>query len=103
MAMTPLGMLNKEDAAAASPTRKGAPIGTFAVRDLSVLAYAHGFTLWHYKLGLKTVSNATAPGFFNESSDMMAVGDMILVSGSSGAGVLVVANVQNGVVVGGMG
>lgn len=77
-------------------------MGTFAVRDLSVLAYANGFTLWHYKLGPKTVSNATAPGFFNESSGMMAVGDMILVSGFSGASVLVVADVSNGVAVGGM-
>ncbi len=23
----------------------------FTIRDLSVLAYANGFTLWHYKTG----------------------------------------------------
>jgi hypothetical protein len=28
----------------------------FAIRNLSVLAYANGFTLWHYKSGKKLSS-----------------------------------------------
>ena len=59
----------------------------FAIRSLSVLAYASGFTLWHYRT--RTV-RIPADGFFDEANDMLAVGDLILVSGSGGATILVV-------------
>ena len=63
----------------------------FAVRDLSVLAYANGFTLWHYKTGQDGM-DASAQGFFSDAGDMMAVGDMIMVSGERGATIRVVSN-----------
>jgi hypothetical protein len=45
--------------------------------DISVLAYANNFTLWHYK----TVdSSVTTAGYFNTASDMMHVGDMIIAN-----------------------
>lgn len=34
----------------------------FSVRNLSVLAYANGFTLWHYKAG-STALETTSAGF----------------------------------------
>jgi hypothetical protein len=62
----------------------------FAIRNLSVLAYAQGFTLWHYRASVPTLAGAVvppalpeeveAPGFFDGASDMLAVGDMVLVS-----------------------
>jgi len=66
----------------------------FAPKDLSVLAYANGFTLWHY-----TTPDAAAAvdttGYFNGAADMLRVGDMILVNtsiaGTPAAGVFVVA------------
>ncbi len=64
---------------------------SFAVRDLSVLAYANGFTMWHYKTGKNSLPAVTAHNFFADASDMMAVGDMVLVSGAGGATVLCVA------------
>ena len=72
---------------------------TFSVRDLSVLAYANGFTLWHYKTGKDSLDVTSVPGFFTEASDMMAVGDMVMVSGTGGAKVLCVAAVEEGTVV----
>lgn len=63
----------------------------FAIRDLSVLAYANGFTLWHYKTGKDALAGISAPGFFGGAADMMAAGDMILASGAEGARVLCVA------------
>lgn len=43
--------------------------------DLSVLAYANNFTLWHYK----TVdADVTTIGYFDNASDMMNVGDLII-------------------------
>jgi len=58
----------------------------FATRDLSVLAYANGFTLWHYKLSNDgtgapvRVSDLAEANYFLDVCDMMAAGDMILVS-----------------------
>jgi hypothetical protein len=71
---------------------------TFAVRNLSVLAYAQGFTLWHYKLSASPVDAAARQGFFDGAADMMAPGDMVMVSGPAGGRVLVVAAVKGGVV-----
>ncbi len=56
----------------------------FAVRNLSVLAYANGFTLWHYKAAAedhKTVGNT---GYFTGADDVLSAGDMIMVSASDG-------------------
>lgn len=52
----------------------------FALRNLSVLAYANGFTLWHYKAAGDDQSSVAAPSFFNEAGDMLASGDMVMVS-----------------------
>ncbi len=53
----------------------------FSLRNLSVLAYANGFTLWHYKSGSDA---ATGTGYFAEAADLMADGDMVMLSGSAG-------------------
>lgn len=63
----------------------------FAVRNLSVLAYANGFTLWHYKAGGDTLDEVAAKGFFTSAADMLAAGDMMMVSTDEGARVLCVA------------
>ena len=79
----------------------------FAIRNLSVLAYAQGFTLWHYRanvptLGATLVPPATAeevaaPGFFDGATDMLAQGDMLLVSTPLTGSLLFVTGVQGGV------
>jgi hypothetical protein len=51
----------------------------FLSKDLSVLAYANGFTLWHYT----TPDNATdvdTSGYFNDAADMVRVSDMIMAN-----------------------
>ena len=55
----------------------------FKIRNLSVLAYAQGFTFWHYKA--EVLHDAVSPGWFNSASDMIAVGDVILVSSPEGS------------------
>jgi len=53
----------------------------FKLTDLSVLAYANNFTLWHYK----TVDAAvTGAGYFNAGTDMMRVNDLIIANMSIG-------------------
>ncbi|MEQ8444199.1 MAG: hypothetical protein RIM72_09045 [Alphaproteobacteria bacterium] len=51
----------------------------YASRDLSVIAYANGFTLWHYTTQDAATDVDTA-GYFNDAADMLRVGDMILAN-----------------------
>ena len=62
----------------------------FSARGLSVLAYANGFTLWHYKAGADGLDAITAPGFFEDEASMFAPGDIMMVSAPEGARVLCV-------------
>ncbi len=66
-------------------------IMAFAIRDLSVLAYANGFTLWHYKPGNDSLADVAGDNFFDDASDMMAAGDIIMVSGAKGCRVMCIA------------
>lgn len=45
--------------------------------NLSVLAYANNFTLWHYKTEDAAVTGA---GYFNTAVDMMQKGDLIIAN-----------------------
>lgn len=70
-------------------------------RKLSVLAYANGFTLWHYTT--PDVANVVdTTGYFNKAAEMVRVGDMILANldtgGARTAGILLVRANANGVV-----
>lgn len=64
------------------------------LEDLSVLAYANGFTLWHYRTS-QDATGLCADGSLNGVDDMVRPGDLIIVSGGNGpsaaAGLLVVA------------
>lgn len=49
----------------------------FASKDLSVLAYANNFTLWHYTT---FDSSVTAGGYFNNAASMLRVNDLIIAN-----------------------
>ncbi|HEX3349505.1 MAG TPA: hypothetical protein VHS58_15520 [Acetobacteraceae bacterium] len=70
----------------------------FAIRNLSVLAYAQGFTLWHYRTGANGLASASRPGFFDDAADMLNGGDMVLVSSPDGGRILCVAATRGQVV-----
>lgn len=57
---------------------------SFALRNLSVLAYANGFTLWHYKAEADRLADAANPGYFADAADLIAEGDMVMLSGAGG-------------------
>ncbi len=44
--------------------------------DLSVLAFAKDFTLWHYR----SPDSAISGGYFDKADEMLARGDMILAN-----------------------
>ncbi|CAO3407684.1 hypothetical protein [Azospirillum largimobile] len=74
----------------------------YASKDLSVLAYANGFTLWHYTTR-DVATDVDTAGYFNGAADLLRVGDMLLAncavgSATPAAGVLVVAASANGAV-----
>lgn len=53
----------------------------FQNKNLSVIAYANGFTLWHYA-ATETMATITATGYFNSVKTLMNVGDIIIVNAS---------------------
>jgi len=55
----------------------------FELRNLSVLAYAQGFTLWHYRSEPGELISMN--GYFDSINDMIASGDVMLVSSKKGS------------------
>ena len=69
---------------------------SFAIRNLSVIHYANGFTMWHYKAGDDTRSVCRGNNYFADASDMFADGDMICISTASDGGcILYVTTAEN--------
>ena len=62
----------------------------FAIRNLSVLAYANGFTLWHYKSGKDKLDAVGSGNYLADASDMLTAGDLIMITAADGARVVVV-------------
>jgi len=71
----------------------------FKARNLSVLAYANGFTLWHYTT-VDPASDVDTQGYFNDAEEMLREGDMILANvdtdGAGSAGLFVVTSNTGG-------
>ena len=60
---------------------------SYNAQDLSVLAYANGFTLWHYRTS-DAASAVDTQSYFNEAGDVFRAGDMILANiGAGGSAV----------------
>lgn len=51
----------------------------FQSKNLSVLAYANGFTLWHYAT-VDGAADVLAASYFDGAADMMRTGDVILLN-----------------------
>ncbi|MCB1720382.1 MAG: hypothetical protein H6860_04210 [Rhodospirillales bacterium] len=49
----------------------------FTASDLSVLAYANNFTLWHY---VTIDADVTVASYFDKASDMLRVNDLIIAN-----------------------
>ena len=53
----------------------------FQNKNLSVIAYANGFTLWHY-CASETLSTIAANGYFNSVKTLINIGDIIIINAS---------------------
>jgi len=73
----------------------------YATKDLSVLAYANGFTLWHYTT-VDAAADVDTSGYFNNASDMLRVGDIVVANtdtdGTPSSGFYLVSSNVTGVV-----
>ncbi len=72
---------------------------SFSARDLSVIGYANGFTLWHFKTS-DPARKVGAESYFNSAAHMFRVGDFILINAGIGSapahGMLVVVAIDHG-------
>lgn len=70
-------------------------------RDLSVLAYANGFTLWHYTTA-DAAASVDSTGYFNAAADMLRAGDIVIANVDTStlpkAGLFFIAQANNGTV-----
>ena len=53
----------------------------FQNKNLSVIAYANGFTLWHYSAN-ETLATIVASGYFDNVKTLMNTGDIVIGNGS---------------------
>jgi hypothetical protein len=53
----------------------------FLARELSVLAYANGFTLWHYRTA---TDDLLATGYFDSAQELLREGDQIIANTAHG-------------------
>lgn len=53
----------------------------FLIKNLSVIGYANGFTLWHYRTQDAAV-DVIAEGYFNPAAGMLHAGDIVLTNAS---------------------
>lgn len=71
----------------------------YQFKDLSVLAYANGFTLWHYTTP-DSAAEVAAPGAWDPACDMLRAGDIIVANvdtaGSPAALLLLVTRAGGG-------
>lgn len=51
----------------------------FTASNLSVLAYANNFTLWHYT-SVDTALVIEGAGYFNSAVDMLRVNDLMIIN-----------------------
>ena len=68
----------------------------FQNKNLSVIAYANGFTLWHYVENV-TLATITASGYFNAVGMLMNTGDVVIINASDKTSIKKIA-VSDGVV-----
>lgn len=59
----------------------------FENKNLSVIAYASGFTLWHYVNHKELLKDICSDGYFDKVYTLMNIGDMIIINGQDTSGI----------------
>lgn len=61
----------------------------FSSERLSVVAYADGFTLWHYRAGPDTRAQIGTTGYFAPAGHMVRAGDLVIAGAADGTALMV--------------
>ena len=73
----------------------------FTASNLSVLAYANNFTLWHYTT-VDAALTIEAAGYFDKAVDMLRVNDLMIINsdtdGTPATKFYIVTDISSGVV-----
>jgi len=67
----------------------------FMNKNMSVIAYANGFTWWHYVSENETIADITADNFFNNVKTLINNGDIIIINATDGTCQAVFINKDN--------
>ena len=62
----------------------------FKNSNLSVIAYANGFTLWHYKTQEDNIVDIKYDYFLEKIMDLMAIGDIVIINAKDKTEILTV-------------
>lgn len=68
----------------------------FQNKNLSVIAYANGFTLWHYA-AQETMATIIASGYFNGVKTLMNTGDIVIINASDNTSIKKISVANNAV------
>ncbi len=74
----------------------------FQNKNLSVIAYANGFTLWHYAAN-ETMTTITTAGYFNDVKTLMNAGDMVIINASDKTSLKVIGVTSGNITAGSLG
>ena len=58
----------------------------FQNKNMSVIAYANGFTLWHYMSVDDSLKDICELGYFNRVITLMNNGDIVIINGKDSTG-----------------
>lgn len=72
----------------------------FRNKEMSVIAYANGFTLWQYRSSEDTLEIISQPGYFERVVTLMAIGDIVIVNAQDGTAIRAVTELSPSVIIG---
>ena len=72
----------------------------FLNKNMSVIAYANGFTLWQYKSNSDSLEQIEWAGYFDKVQTLMGFGDLIIINARDGTAIRAVTELSPSVIIG---
>lgn len=72
----------------------------FLNKNLGVLCYCQGFTLWQYYGKEDTLETISQPGYFEKVMTLMAIGDIVIINARDGTAIRAVTELSPSVIIG---
>ena len=72
----------------------------FLNKNLGVLCYCQGFTLWQYKSTSDSLEQIEWAGYFDKIMTLMAHGDIIIINARDGTAIRAVTELSPSVIIG---